>query len=65
MGSPSCPLYASDQPLSQVLAITDEPPYELFAVDAQGRETKLDRLKQTAKSEFGNSDSGFGIGILH
>ncbi|HET9239426.1 MAG TPA: PEP/pyruvate-binding domain-containing protein [Oligoflexus sp.] len=43
---------------------SDEPAYELIAVDAKGQERKLDRLKQTGKSDFMNGGPGFGIGIL-
>jgi hypothetical protein len=45
-------------------AIADEPVYELIAIDAKGQEKKLDRLKQTGKSDFMNGGPGFGIGIL-
>jgi hypothetical protein len=61
--SPNANLW--DEPgLEATEAARNEPVYELIAVDAEGRETILDRLKQTAKSDFMNSDSAFGIGIF-
>lgn len=54
-----------DEPLVEGAAdVSDETVYELIAVDAKGQEKKLDRLKQTGKSDFMNGGPGFGIGIL-
>jgi hypothetical protein len=46
------------------IEFSDEPVYELLAVDAQGKEKLLDRIKQTGKSDFMSGGPGFGIGIL-
>jgi hypothetical protein len=54
-----------DDPLADGAAdVSDETIYELIAVDAKGQEKKIDRLKQTGKSDFMNGGPGFGIGIL-
>jgi hypothetical protein len=54
-----------DEPLVDGAAdVSEETIYELIAVDAKGQEKKLDRLKQTGKSDFMNGGPGFGIGIL-